>query len=78
MPQRCNVQFLLDTLHKKAGVPLNIPNIESASWEVLGIESLGLTEVCTSLEHVFGHPIPHEEALTTKNVQELLDFVNAL
>jgi len=78
MAQRCSVQFLLETLHSKVGVPLSVPNIDSASWEELGIESLGLTEVCTSLEIAFGIDIPHEEALTTNNVQELVAFVNAV
>ncbi len=78
MAQRCSVQFLLETLHAKVGVPLNIPNIEIVSWEELGVESLGLTEVCTSLEHAFGISIAHEEALTRNNVQELVTFVNAI
>lgn len=78
MTQRCSVRFLLDTLHAKVGVPLNIPDIETASWEDLGVESLGLTEVYTSLEHAFGIDIQHEEALTRNNVQELVAFVNAL
>lgn len=78
MAQRCSMQFLLQTLHSKVGVPLNTPDIDTASWEELGVESLGLTEVCTSLEHVLEITIPHEEALTTKNPRELVTFVNAL
>lgn len=78
MVQRCNVQFVLTMLHAKVGVPLNTPNSDIASWEELGVESLGLTEVCTSLEHTFGIEIPHEEALSKKNVQELVTFVNSI
>ena len=78
MTQRCTVQFLVETLHAKVGVPLNIANIETAPWEELGVESLGLTEVCTSLEHAFGISIVYEEALTRSNVQELVAFVNAI
>lgn len=78
MAQRCSIQFLLQTLHSKVGVPLNAPNIDTASWEELGVESLGLTEVCSSLEHTLEIAIPHEEALVTKNAQELVAFVNAL
>jgi acyl carrier protein len=78
MVQRCSVQLMLDLLHAKVGVPLNTPNIETASWEELGVESLGLTEVCTSLEHAFGIEIPNEEALSMKNVQELVAFVNSI
>lgn len=78
MAQYCSVQFLLETLHSRVGVPLNTPNIDSASWEDLGVESLGLTEICTSLELALGVEIPHEEALTTHNVQELAAFVNSI
>lgn len=78
MTQRCNVQFILDILHSKVGVPLDTPNIETASWDELGVESLGLTEVCTSLEHTLAIEIPHEEALSLKNAQELVAFVNSI
>ncbi len=78
MAQRCDVQLLLHTLHLKVGVPLNTPDIDAASWEELGVESLGLTEVCTSLEHQFGIVIPQTEAFSTKNVQELVAFVNSI
>ncbi len=78
MAQRCSVELLLDTLHSKVGLPLNTPDISTASWEDLGVESLGLTEVYTSLEHQFGITIPHEEAFSLKNVQELVAFVNAI
>lgn len=77
MAQRCSIEFLLQTLHSKVGVPLSTPNIDTASWEELGVESLGITEVCASLEHVLAVTIPHEKALTTKNVQELVSLVNA-
>lgn len=78
MAQRCTTQFLLEILHAKVGVPLTIPNIETASWEEIGVESLGLTEVCTSLENSLGISIEHEEILTRKNVQEVVTFVNSL
>lgn len=78
MAQQCSVQLLLDILHTKVGVPLEIPNIDTAPWEELGVESLGLTEVCTSLEHTFGIAIPQPEAFAMKNVQELVRFVNSI
>lgn len=78
MAQYCSVQQLLDILHAKVGVPLEIPNIDTAPWEELGVESLGLTEVCTSLEHTFGIIIPQSEAVAMKNVQELVKFVNSI
>jgi acyl carrier protein len=78
MAERCTVQFMLNLLHSKVGVPLNTPDIATASWEDLGVESLGLTEVCTSLEHQFGITIPQEEAFAAQNAQQLVAFVNAL
>lgn len=78
MTERCSIQFMLDILHSRVGVPLNVPNIDTASWEELGVESLGLTEVCTSLEHQFGITIPQEEAFAAQNVQELVQFVNSI
>lgn len=78
MAERCSVPVLLDILHSKVGIPLTIPNISTASWEELGVESLGLTEVCTSLEHTFGIMIPQTEAFATTNAQELVAFVNSL
>jgi acyl carrier protein len=78
MAERCSVPMMLDILHAKVGIPLTIPNIGTVSWEDLGVESLGFTEVCTSLEHKLGIAIPQAEAFSTKNVQELVTFVNLL
>ncbi|MHB8595576.1 MAG: acyl carrier protein [Ktedonobacteraceae bacterium] len=78
MTSRCNIESMIAILHAKVGVPLDTPNINTASWEEIGVESLGLTEICTSLEHKLGIAIPHEEVLALKNVQELVTFVNAL
>lgn len=78
MSSRCNIEILLDILHAKVGVPRDTPNIDTASWEEIGVESLGLTEVCTSLEHKLGIAIPHEEVLVLQNVQELVAYVNAI
>ncbi|MDQ2902641.1 MAG: acyl carrier protein [Ktedonobacteraceae bacterium] len=78
MAPRCSLQFMISILHSKVGVPLNTPNIDTASWEEIGVESLGLTEVCTSLEHTFGIVLSQEEAFATRNVQELVVFVNSI
>ena len=78
MPARCSVQNMVAILHAKVGVPPTTPNIDTASWEDLGVESLGLTEVCTSLEHQLGIVIPQEEAFATQNIRELVAFVNAI
>jgi acyl carrier protein len=78
MAQRCDIQSMVDILHAKVGVPKDTPNIETALWEEIGVESLGLTEICASLEHTLGIAIPHEEALNQRNVQELVAFVNSL
>lgn len=78
MTSRCNLQLIVGILHSKVGVPLNTPNIETASWEEIGVESLGLTEVCTTLEQRFGIALPQEEAFSMRNVRELVAFVNSI
>jgi len=78
MAPRCSVQLMIDLLHAKVGVPLNTPNINTASWEEMAVESLGLTEVCTSLENQLGITIPAEEVFSTTNIQELVALVNAI
>ncbi|MBA2396485.1 MAG: acyl carrier protein [Ktedonobacteraceae bacterium] len=78
MAPRCSVQLMVDLLHAKVGVPLNTPNINTASWEDMAVESLGLTEVCASLEHTLGITIPSEEVFSTNNIQELVAFVNSI
>lgn len=78
MAPRCNLQLMVGILHSKVGVPLNTPDIATASWEEIGVESLGLTEVCTSLEQRFGIVLPQEEAFSMRNVQELVEFVNSI
>lgn len=76
--QQCAAATVIDILHKKVGVPLDTPNLETASWEELGVESLGLTETFSSLEQLLDIWLPHEEALQTQNVQELVSFINSL
>lgn len=73
-----NTQMMLEILHTKVGIPLNIPNVEICTWDELGIESLGLTETCTSLELQLGITLPLEEVLKTANIRELVAFVNAV
>jgi acyl carrier protein len=73
-----NTQMMLEILHTKVGIPLNIPNIETRTWDELGIESLGLTETCTSLELQLGITLPLEEVLKTANIRELVAFVNTV
>lgn len=78
MGKRCDTQAMVAILHSKVGIPLNTPNIDTTSWEEMGVESLGLTEVCASLEYQLGITIPHEEALSMKNIQEFIAFVNSI
>lgn len=77
MVQLCTTDVVIDILETKVGVPADTPGIASATWEELGVDSLGLSEVFASLWHLFGVEIPHEEALHTVNVQELASLVNA-
>lgn len=78
MQPHCDIQTLIDILHTKVGVPLDTPNIATDPWEEIGVDSLALTEVCTNLEHKLGITIPQEGAFSTKNVQELITFVNSM
>lgn len=78
MTSRCNIESIVDILHAKVGVPRDTPGIDTASWEELGVESLGLTEVCTSLEHLLGITIPNEEVFSLTNIRELVAFVNSI
>jgi acyl carrier protein len=71
-------EIVINILHTKVGLPTDIPNIDTQSWEELGIESLGLTETCTHLEHVLRIAIPYEEAVQTENIQELVSLVNSI
>jgi acyl carrier protein len=73
----CTPTLVIDILEKKVGVPSDTPGIDTASWEELGVDSLGLSEVFAGLWHVLGVEVPHEEALHTANVQELVALVNA-
>ena len=72
----CTVQLVVELLHTRVGVP-NVDGIETVSWEELGVESLGLTEICTGLEHTLGITISLEEVLHTRNVDELVTLVNS-
>jgi acyl carrier protein len=77
MVQLCTADLVINILEKKVGVPADTPGIATAPWEDLGVDSLGLSEVFASLWHSLGVEIPHEEALHTANIQELVLLVNA-
>jgi len=77
MIQRCTPDLIIHILSTKVGVPANTPDIDTARWEELGVDSLGLSEVFANLSHHFDIEIPHEEALHTANVAELVLVVNA-
>lgn len=77
MAQTCTSALVIEILATKVGVPANTPHIDTATWEELGVESLGLSETVSSLSLELGIELPHEEALVTKNVQDLVTLVNA-
>jgi acyl carrier protein len=77
MIQQCTVETVIDVLQEKVGVPSNTPNIETATWEELGVESLGLVETFASLERLLGIKIPDKQAMQTKNIHELVALINA-
>ncbi|WP_165423065.1 phosphopantetheine-binding protein [Ktedonosporobacter rubrisoli] len=69
---------IIEILHKKVGIPIDILDSEKRSWDELGVDSLGITEVCASLEHSQGIHISHEQALQTKNIDDFITLVNTL
>lgn len=77
MAQKCTPAVVIDILETKVGVPANTPGIETATWEELGVESLGLSETFASLELSMGIQVPYEEALQTQNVRELVALINS-
>jgi acyl carrier protein len=77
MTRSCTPDLVIDILEKKVGVPADTPEIDTATWEELGVDSLGLSEVFASLWHLLDVELPHEEALRTANVLELVSLVNA-
>jgi acyl carrier protein len=77
MEQKCTPAIVIDILETKVGVPASTPGIETATWEELGVESLGLSETFASLELSMGVQVPYEEALQTQNVRELVALINS-
>jgi len=69
--------MVIDILETKVGVPASTPAIETADWEALGVDSLGLSEVFAGIWHLLGVELPHEDAIRTTNVKELVELVNA-
>lgn len=76
MQQRCTPALVINILAMKVGVPSDTPAIDTAYWEELGVDSLGLSEVFANLGHQLGVEIPQERAIQASNVQELVAFVN--
>jgi acyl carrier protein len=76
MSQSCTPEVIINILEEKVGIPKETPDIEKASWDTLGVESLGLTETLAGLEQELGVVLPHEKAMQTKNVQELVALIN--
>ena len=78
MASSCTVQLVVELLHTRVGVPPTMSGIETMTWEELGVESLGLTEVSTGLEQALDMVLPLNDVLQTKNINELVTVVNAL
>lgn len=75
--QPCTIETVVKLFHEKVGVPLNIPNIASASWDDLGVESLGQAEVLATIENTMDVHVEFEQILETKNITEFVEAVNA-
>lgn len=78
MAQCCTTQQVYDILVSKVGVPQDTPLTEAASWEELGVDSLGITETVLSLEQELNVTIPDGDALKTRTVHELVELVNTV
>lgn len=76
MVRRCTPAMVIDILQTKVGVPASTPGIETATWEDLGVESLGLSETFASIALYMGIELPHERALQARNVLELVSLIN--
>lgn len=76
MMKQCTAEMIIDILEERVGVPSTTPFIHTASWEALGVESLGLTEVYSNLEQALNIAIPEDQASDAQNVQELAEMVN--
>jgi len=72
----CTSNTIIEILHKKVGIPTDIPDIEKRSWYELGVDSLGITEVCASLEQSQEIHIPYEQAIRTKNIDDFILLIN--
>jgi len=68
--------MVIDILEEKVGVPSTTPSIHTATWEDLGVESLGLTEVYSNLEQTLSIVIPDDQASEARNIQELVALIN--
>lgn len=78
MVQYCTAELVIDILATKVGVPADTPHIDQATWEELGVESLGLSEACANLERALGITISQEEASQTNDIDELVSLINSL
>jgi len=71
-------EALIDILHKKVGMPTSIAEIEKKPWDELGVDSLGITEVCSYVERTLALHIPYDQAIRTQNIEELVSLLNTL
>jgi acyl carrier protein len=73
---QCTQALVIEILETRVGIPSDTPGIDTATWSELGVESLGLSEASSILSLTLEVEIPHEEALLTQNIQELVDLAN--
>jgi acyl carrier protein len=74
----CTVETVVQIFHEKVGVPLSIPDIAQASWDDLGVESLGQAEVLATLENTIHVHVEFEHILSARNITEFVGVVNAI
>ncbi len=74
----CTIETVVRIFHEKVGVPLTIPDIAQASWDDLGVESLGQAEVLATLENTIHVHVEFEHILETRNITEFVHAINAI
>lgn len=78
MLQLCTPEMIIDIVHTRVGVPHDTPDLETSSWDELGVDSLGLLEAVSTLERQMGIAIPLQDAQGTRNILELVALANSI
>ncbi|HEU5373994.1 MAG TPA: acyl carrier protein [Ktedonobacteraceae bacterium] len=73
----CTAETVIALMREKVGLPDNMVDIATLSWEDLGVDSLGLLEMVRALERTFAVSLSQEQVVQTPNVEALVALINA-